>query len=172
LGTASLLKHFLANSNETARGGSGSNFDDQLFWDYYSVPFRMAFQPGGAKSFMASYNAWNYIPMTVNPVLRKVAIRQRGVDGIISSDASAVEQMVDNHKYFKDPQTALATAIKAGVNQILTFVPNLSGRVQAALQAHLLTESDLDDALRGKFRTVIRLGLLDPPSRVPYASIG
>jgi beta-glucosidase len=170
--TASLLKHFLANSNETTRGSSSSDFDERLFWDYYSVPFRMAFQQGGAKSFMASYNAWNGIPMTVNPVLRNVAIRQWGADGIISSDATAVEQLVDNRKYFKDPQTALAAAIKAGINQILTFVPNLSGRVRTALEAHLLTESDLDDALRGKFRTVIRLGLLDQPSRVPYAGIG
>jgi beta-glucosidase len=170
--TASLLKHFLANSNETTRGGSSSNFDERLFWNYYSVPFRMSFQQGGARSFMASYNAWNHIPMTVNPILRTAAIQQWGVDGIISSDATAVEQLVDNHKYFKDPQTALAAAIKAGINQILTFVPNLSSRVRAAVDAHLLTESDLDQALRGKFRTVIRLGLLDPPSRDPYASIG
>src|SRR5262249_23553152 len=36
----------------------------------------------------------------------------------------------------------------------------------------LLTEADIDRALRGNFRVMIRLGLLDPPSRVPYASIG
>jgi beta-glucosidase len=36
----------------------------------------------------------------------------------------------------------------------------------------LLTEADLDQALRGKFRTVIRLGVLDPRARVPCASIG
>jgi beta-glucosidase len=35
-----------------------------------------------------------------------------------------------------------------------------------------LTEADIDRALRGNFRVMIRLGLLDPPSRVPYSSIG
>jgi beta-glucosidase len=35
--TASLLKHFLSNSNETTRGHSSSNYDAALFWDYYSV---------------------------------------------------------------------------------------------------------------------------------------
>jgi beta-glucosidase len=40
------------------------------------------------------------------------------------------------------------------------------------LADHLLTEADIDAVLRGKFRTVIRLGLLDPPSMVPYSSIG
>ena len=170
--TASLLKHFLANSNETTRGGSSSNFDNALFWDYYSAPFRMAIQQGGAKSFMASYNAWNKVPMTVNPIIDEVVIKQWGANGIFSSDATAVEQMVDSHKYFKDQPTALAAAIKAGISQILSFGPPLAGRVQEALKAKLLTEADIDNALRGKFRTVIWLGLVDPPARNPYVAIG
>jgi beta-glucosidase len=39
--TASLLKHFLANSNEDGRDGSSSDFDGRLFHEYYAVPFRM-----------------------------------------------------------------------------------------------------------------------------------
>jgi beta-glucosidase len=170
--TASLVKHFLANSNETTRGGSSSDFDNSLFWEYYSAPFRMAFQDGGARSFMASYNAWNHVPMTVNPALRDLAVNQWGADGIISSDATAVEQLVSNHKYFADQETALAAAIKAGIGQILTFVPDLSGRVKKAIADHVLAESDLDNSLRGKFRTVVRLGLLDPSADVPYSVIG
>ena len=38
---AALLRHFLANSNEDNRAGSSSDFDERLFWEYYSVPFRM-----------------------------------------------------------------------------------------------------------------------------------
>jgi beta-glucosidase len=41
--SAALLKHFLANSNEMFRTSSSSNFDQRLFWEYYSVPFRMGF---------------------------------------------------------------------------------------------------------------------------------
>ena len=40
---AALLKHFLANSNENLRTKSNSVFDQRLFWEYYSVPFRMGF---------------------------------------------------------------------------------------------------------------------------------
>ncbi|MEO8735266.1 MAG: glycoside hydrolase family 3 N-terminal domain-containing protein [Edaphobacter sp.] len=50
---AALLKHFLANSNENFRTSSSSNFDERLFWEYYSVPFRMGFLEGGAKAVMA-----------------------------------------------------------------------------------------------------------------------
>src|SRR6185503_7274149 len=41
-----------------------------------------------------------------------------------------------------------------------------------AVQRGLIREADLDAALRGLFRVSLRLGLLDPPERVPYAAIG
>ena len=43
----------------------------------------------GAKGVMASYNAWNGVPMGVNPVLNKVVIGKWGVD-VISSDGGAL----------------------------------------------------------------------------------
>lgn len=169
---ASLMKHFLANSNETTRGSSSSDFDEQLLRDYYSVPFRMGFVEGGAKSFMASYNAWNQVPMTVNPILKSLAIKEWGADGIVSSDALAVELMVNPRHYYKTQEQALAEALKAGIGQVLAFLFNVPKLAKQALDDHLLTEQDIDAVLRGKFRTVIRLGLLDPPAMVPYASVG
>jgi len=38
---AALMKHFLANSNENDRDKTSSDFDERLFREYYSVPFRM-----------------------------------------------------------------------------------------------------------------------------------
>jgi beta-glucosidase len=169
---ASLMKHFLANSNETTRGKSSSDFDERLLREYYSVPFRMGFVEGGAKSFMASYNAWNGVPMTVNPILKSLAVKEWGADGIISSDATAVELMVNQRKYYKTMEEATAATIKAGIGQILAFFLNTPKQVKAALADHSLTEADIDAALRGKYRTVIRLGLLDPPAMVPYSTIG
>ena len=169
---ASLVKHFLANSNETTRGSSSSDFDEQLLREYYSVPFRMAFVDGGAKSFMASYNAWNKVPMTVNPILKTLAVKEWGADGIISSDALAVELMVNPRHYYKTNEQALADAIKAGIGQVLTFFFDIPKVAKQGLADHLLTEPDIDAVLKGKFRTVIRLGLLDPPAMVSYSRIG
>src|SRR6185312_13507696 len=90
---AALMKHILANSNENGRGSSSSDFDERLFWEYYSVPFRMGFQQGGAVGVMASYNAWNGTPMGVNPILRKIVIDQWGAD-VVSSDGGAVTNLV------------------------------------------------------------------------------
>jgi len=169
---ASLMKHFFANSNETTRGKSSSDFDDRLMREYYSVPFRMGVLDGGGESFMTSYNAWNGVPMTVNPVVKNMAIREWGLNGIISSDATAIELMVGQRHYYKTMEEATAASIKAGISQILAFYLRTPQQLKTALADKSLTEADIDAVLRGKFRTLLRLGLLDPPSMVPYSRIG
>ncbi|MEZ5290817.1 MAG: glycoside hydrolase family 3 C-terminal domain-containing protein [Vicinamibacterales bacterium] len=168
---ASLMKHFLANSNETTRGSSSSDFDARLFREYYSLPFRLGFQ-AGARSVMAAYNAMNRVPMTVHDALRDVVAGEWGADGIISSDARAIPLMVSEHRYFKTENDAIGAALRVGINQILWPRTDVVGAVRHAFEAGAFGESDLDRVLRGKFRTVIRLGLLDPPGQVPYAKIG
>jgi len=167
--SAALMKHFLANSNENDRDKSSSDFDERLFREYYSLPFRMGVEEGGSRAFMAAYNAVNKVPMTVNPVLQKVTREQWGQDGIICTDAGAMRNLVSAHKYYPDFETAAAESIKAGIGQ---FLDNYRDAVRGALKKGILSEADIDRALRGNFRVMIRLGLLDPPERVPYSSIG
>ncbi|MGA3034855.1 MAG: glycoside hydrolase family 3 C-terminal domain-containing protein [Terracidiphilus sp.] len=162
-----LLKHFLANSNEDHRDSSSSDFDERLFWEYYSVPFRMAFLDGGAKAVMASYNAWNGTTMAVNPVLRSIVREQWGVE-VISSDGGAVRLLVDPRHLFPNQQAAVVACLKAGINQ---FLDRYLDETKAALKDGQITEAEIDTLLRPKFRIAIRLGLLDPPEMVPYAKI-
>jgi beta-glucosidase len=165
--SAALLKHFLANSNENFRTSSSSDFDQRLFWEYYSVPFRMGFLEGGAKGVMASYNAWNGTPMAINPILKSIVEKQWGVD-VLSSDGGAVKLLVTSHKRFENQQEAVVACLKAGINQFLdTYVDE----TKAAVKDGSVTEAEIDDLLRPKFRVTIRLGLLDPPEMVPYSKI-
>jgi beta-glucosidase len=167
--TASLLKHFLANSNEDGRSGSSSNFDDRLFHEYYSVPFRMAIEDGHANAMMTSYNSWNKVPMGANPVLRDVVMKDWGFDGIICTDAGALGNMVRaSHTYATDAESA-AAAIHAGINQ---FLENATKPVHDALDQKLITEADIDRNLRGIFRVMIKLGMLEPYGGDKYAHIG
>jgi len=166
--TASLMKHFLANSNEDGRGGSSSDFDDRLLREYYSVPFRMGVMQGGSRAYMASYNAHNGIPVTVNPILKDITMREWGLDGIICTDAGALTNMVTLHKYFPDINQASAGAIHAGINQ---FLDRYRDGVNTAIDMKLVNLAEIDDNLRGVYRVMIRLGLLDPPDMVPYNKI-
>ncbi|HEX4005107.1 MAG TPA: glycoside hydrolase family 3 C-terminal domain-containing protein [Acidobacteriaceae bacterium] len=165
--SAALLKHFLANENENQRNSSSSNFDERLFWEYYSVPFRMAFTEGGAKAVMASYNAWNGTAMAVNPILRSIVMDQWGVD-IISSDGGAVKLLVSPRKLFPNQEAAVVACLKAGINQYLDVYRD---ELHAALKDGSITQADLDKALRPKFAVELKLGLLDPPDMVPYTKI-
>ncbi len=165
--SAALLKHFLANSNEDFRTSSSSNFDQRLFWEYYSVPFRMGFLEGGARGVMASYNAWNGTPMAINPILKSIIQKQWGVD-VLSSDGGAVKLLVTSHKRFANQQQAVVACLKAGINQ---FLDTYIDETKAAVKDGSVTEAEIDDLLRPKFRVTIRLGLLDPPEMVPYSKI-
>jgi beta-glucosidase len=164
---ASLMKHFLANENETDRNGSSSNFDERLFREYYSVPFRMGFLDGGGKGVMASYNAWNGTPMAVNPILRSLVIDTWGAE-VVSSDGGAVTLLVNPRHRFANQEEAVVACLKAGINQ---YLDKYQDQLHAALKDGSVTEADIDDALRRKFRVTLKLGLLDPPSMVPYSSI-
>jgi beta-glucosidase len=165
---ASLLKHFLANSNEDTRDRSSSDFDERLLREYYSVPFRMGIVEGGARAYMAAYNAHNGIPMTVNPMLNEVTVKEWGQNGIICTDAGGMRLLVSGHKFLPDLDHAAAESVKAGINQFLDRFPDA---VRGALKNNLLAESDIDRVIKGNFRVMIKLGLLDPPSQVPYAGI-
>jgi len=169
--TASLMKHFLANSNENGRGGSSSDFDARLLYEYYSVPFRMGVVEGGSRAYMAAYNAMNGIPMTANPILRNITMKQWGLDGIICTDAGSLRNMINLHKYYKTLAEGAAGAVKAGINQFLEAANVYRPAVQEALKLNLLTKQDIDDVIKGKFRVMIKLGLLDPPEMVKYAAI-
>jgi beta-glucosidase len=164
---AALMKHFLANSNENGRGSSSSNFDERLFWEYYSVPFRMGFQQGGAAGVMASYNAWNGTPMGVNPILRRIVIGQWGAD-VVSSDGGAVTNLVKLYHRYPTQEAAVVACLKAGINQFLDVYKD---EVHAALKDGSLAEADIDEALARKFRVTIKLGLVDPQASVPYSGV-
>ena len=167
--TASLMKHFLANSNENNRDGSSSDFDNRLFYEYYSVPFRMGIEQGHSNAFMTSYNAWNGVPMDINPVLRDVVMKDWGFDGIICTDAGALTNLVTRHQVVRDMPHAAAAAVNAGINQ---FLDQYSEPVQQALDEHLTTEEQVTQNLRGVYRVMLKLGELDPVAMNPYTVIG
>ena len=166
---ASLLKHFLANSNEDGRERTSSDFDEALFREYYSWPFCAAVTLAGARAFMAAYNAHDGVPCTTHPMLREVTVREWGQDGIICTDGGAFRMLVTEHKAYPDLYTAAAACIYAGITQ---FLDDYREPVLGALSRGLVLEADLDGAVRRNFRVMLRLGLLDPPERVPYARIG
>ena len=167
--TASLMKHFLANSNENNRTYTSSDFDERLLHEYYSYGFYKGVTEGGSQAFMAAYNKYNGIPCTVNPVLRNVAMKEWGLRGIISTDGGAFKQLVTTHAYYTSLAVAAAECIKAGITM---FLDDFRPSVKEAMEKGLITEKDIEEAIYGNLKVILKLGMLDSSMQNPYAEIG
>jgi beta-glucosidase len=167
--TASLMKHFLANSNENNRVYTSSDFDERLFREYYSYGFYKGVTEGGSQAFMAAYNKYNGIPCTVNPVLRNVTMKEWGLRGIISTDGGAFKQLITTHAFYSSFPVAAAECIKAGITM---FLDDYRPSIKEALEKGLITEKDIEEAIYGNFRVLLKLGLLDNSQQNPYSEIG
>lgn len=167
--TSSLMKHFLANSNENNRTFNSSDFDDQLYREYYSYPFYKGVTEGGSRAYMAAYNKVNGIPCTVHPMLKEITVKEWGQNGIICTDGGAFSLLVTAHKYYPDLTQAAAACIKSGITM---FLDNYKQSVNDALAANLINEKDVEQAIRGSLRVLLKLGLLDSSGSNPYSKIG
>jgi beta-glucosidase len=164
--SAALMKHFLANSNEDGRTYTSSDFDERLWREYYSVPFRMGVVEGGSRAYMTAYNKVNGIPAIVHPMLKDITQKEWGQNGIICTDGGAFKLLLSDHKYYADSYLGAAAAVKAGINQ---FLDDYKEGVDGAIAKGYLTEKDIDEVIKGDFRVMIKLGMLDAN---PYAKIG
>ncbi|MEE4214418.1 MAG: glycoside hydrolase family 3 C-terminal domain-containing protein [Bacteroidales bacterium] len=167
--TASLMKHFLANSNENNRFINSSDFDERLFREYYSYPFYKGVTEGGSRAFMAAYNKYNGIPCTVHPMLENITVDEWGQDGIICTDGGAFTHLVNSHKYYDNFPEAAAECIKAGIT---VFLDDYKSALREALDQGLVTDEEIDEAVRSNLRVMMRLGLIDNSPENPYDSIG
>lgn len=167
--TASLMKHFLANSNENNRSYNSSDFDDRLFREYYSYAFYKGVTEGGSQCFMAAYNKYNGIPCTVHPVLRNVTMNDWSLRGIICTDGGAFRQLLTTHAYYPSLAVAAAECIKAGIT---VFLDDYRSAMKEAMDQGLVSEREIDSAVYGNMRVLLKLGLLDDSTQNPYTSIG
>ncbi|WP_225585365.1 glycoside hydrolase family 3 C-terminal domain-containing protein [Flavobacterium sp. MDT1-60] len=167
--TASLMKHFLANSNEDGRTYTSSDFDERLWREYYALPFQMGVVEGGSRAYMAAYNKVNGIPAMVHPMLKNITQKEWGQNGIICTDGGAFKLLLSDHKYYADKYLGAAAAIKVGINQ---FLDEYTEAIYGALSHGYLKEKDIDAVIRGNYRVMIQLGMLDANADNPYAKIG
>lgn len=165
------LKHFIGNNNEVDRGECSVSLDPRNKREYYLKAFEIPFKEGGALSMMTAYNSVNGVPANLNPDVNDIVKREWGMNGFVVSDAGDVLGTVKDHKYVKTYKEAVARTIKAGVDSITDDHPVSKAAIQDALAEGLLTENDLDNALRNTFRVRFRLGEFDPAELNPYASI-
>jgi beta-glucosidase len=144
--------------------------------DTYLPAFRAAVTEGKVDSVMCAYNRINSQPACANTFLMKDQLRGAwGFNGYVVSDCDAIVDIFNGHHFTKSMPEAVAVALKTGMDNECAdfftkattnsdFVPYVD-----AVKQGLLTEKEIDIALKRLFTARFRLGMFDPPEMVPYA---
>ena len=158
------LKHIAAYG--VPQGGhNAANADvgpNRLMHDYLPS-FEMAVKEGRAGAVMTAYNSIDGVPCTSNRWLIEEVLRQSwGFQGVVFADLNAINALYATHHVASDPAEAAAMALKAGVDIDLGGY-NYGGFLKEALQRGLVTEADIDRAVRHVLQLKFDLGLFDNP---------
>ncbi len=173
--TIATPKHFAVHSGpESTRHSVNVEASRHDMEETYLPAFRAAIMEGKAESIMCAYNRLNGEPACANSVLLGEHLRKDwGFQGYVVSDCGAVADVYKGHKFTPTAEAAAAAVFKAGMDLICGDSRNNMNAdpqgILGAVHQGLLSEADLDRALRRLFIARFRLGLFDPPSSVPYS---
>ena len=177
LKVAATVKHFAINNVETGRQHLSAQVDERNLFEYWLAHWRTVFTEAHPQSVMSSYNAINGTPNAVNHYLLTDILRGKwGFDGFVTDDLGAVALLTGSRpnnpepgqRFSEDPVYATAMAIKAGNDSDDT---EFETNIPLAVKRGLLTQSDVDQALRRVLRVGFRLGAFDPPELSPYSKL-
>nr|WP_282549193.1 glycoside hydrolase family 3 C-terminal domain-containing protein [Streptomyces rochei] len=169
--TAPVLKHWLAHNNEADRDTSSSSVRPRVLHEYDLRAFRETVEAGAVAGVMPAYNLVNGRPNHVSPYLAEHLRAWTREELLVCSDAGAPSNLVDSEHYFDTHEEATAAALRAGVDSFTdhgTDSTKIVARVRGALERGLLTETDVDTAVRRQLSVRFRLGEFDPDP-APYA---
>jgi beta-glucosidase len=163
-------KHFAVHSGpESSRHSFNAVVDDAELFESYLPHFEAAIRDGGAQSVMCAYNRVNGDPACANPRLEGEILRKQwGFSGYVVSDCGAIGDIFRGHKVVTSLAAATAKAVQAGTD--LDCGTEYRALAQAVEQK-LITEAEIDTSVRRLLTARFRLGMFDPPDRVPYARI-
>lgn len=169
LKTVSTVKHYAVHSGpEPERHSFDAIANPRDIYDTYLPAFRTTIVEGGATGVMCAYNRTNGEPACANKELADILFNKWQFKGHVVSDCAAVEDIWKWHKFVKTEAEASAIAVRGGTD--LTCGKEYISLNQAVKNG-LITEAEIDTAVKRLMAMRFRLGLFDPDSMVKYAKI-
>jgi beta-glucosidase len=156
-------KHFAGYG--AARGGrdyEDSDISDAELHNVYLPPFRAAVE-AGAGNIMSAYMDLNGVPASGNRWLLTDILRDDfGFDGWVVSDANAVRSLATQH-FAADLTDAGARALNAGLDMEMCIADPAYAHLTEAVEAGLVDEATVDEAVRRVLLAKFRVGLFENP---------
>jgi len=165
-------KHYAVHSGpESTRHLANVDPSAHDLWDTYLPAFRAAITEGKADSIMCSYNAVDKDPACASQMLLGDILRgDWRFPGFVVSDCDAIDDFSQprGHHYSADHAHGSAAGVIAGTD--LDCGMSYKALTDAVKQG-LISEAQIDVTVKRLFTARMKLGLFDPPAKVPYASL-
>ena len=169
LKVVSTAKHYAVHSGpEVLRHRFDVNVSPRDYEDTYTPAFRAAIVEGKADSLMCAYNSVRGYPACTSPLLYDTLRAKWGFAGYTVSDCGAVSDIYNGHGFTRIPEEAAALAVKAGTD--LTCGDEYTA-LPDAVRDHLISEEDINRAVKRLYTAKFRLGMFDPPAMVPWTKL-
>lgn len=167
--TAVCVKHYLgygagANGKDRANAVIPEGMLRQLF----IPPFAKAIA-SGAMSVMVSSNSVNGIPCHANSYyINDILKGEMGFEGVVLSDFSDVEFLVEAHEVVDNKKEATWMTINAGLDMIMNpYDADIVDFIVEGVTSGAVSQERIDDAVRRILRLKFRLNLFDKPYSDP-----
>lgn len=169
--SAACAKHFAVHSGpEGVRHHFDAIATKKDMEETYLPAFEALVKDAEVESVMGAYNRTNGEPCCGSPTLQKILREEWGFKGHFVSDCWAIRDFHENHKVTKNVTESAAMAINNGcdLNCGNTYIHILS-----AVEAGLVTEERITEAVERLFTTRFLLGLFDGSEfdSIPYTEI-
>jgi len=180
-------KHFAVHSGpEPSRHSDNFNPSARDLQDTYLPAFRAAMTEGKAYSLMCAYNSVGGFPACANEDLLMKTLRgEWKFQGYVVSDCGAIRDIYNGHRYKPNAMEASAIAVKLGTDLTCgneyagaaggpgggAATPQGPGALVSAVQSGLITEAEINRSVERLFVARFKLGMFDPPARVPFSKI-
>jgi beta-glucosidase len=169
LKTAACAKHYAVHSGpEQDRHTFDAQPSPKDLHETYLPAFEKLVR-NGVEAVMGAYNRVLGEPACASKLLLGEILRQRwGFKGHVVSDCGAIDDFHQHHKVTKDAAASAAMAVKNGCDLNCGCTYN---DLVVAVKQGLITEAEIEVSLRRLLATKFKLGLFDPPARVPWSGI-
>jgi len=159
----SCVKHFaLYGAIEAGRDYNTVDMSRLRMYNEYFPPYKAAVE-AGAGSVMTSFNEVEGVPASANKWLMTEVLRnQWGFNGMVVTDYTAINEMIDHG--LGDLKAVSALALAAGVDMDMVGEGFLT-TLKQSLQEGKITQQEIDMACRRILEAKYKLGLFQDPYR-------
>ena len=158
------LKHMTGHGQPEGGTNVGpASISERTLREVFFPPFQAAIRSAHALNVMPSYNEIDGIPSHANYWLLHDILRgEMGFTGAVVSDYEGIEQLQRLHHVEPDLVHAAARALHAGVDSALPD-GEAYAKLPEALAAGLVTQAEIDTAVRRMLRMKFLAGLFENP---------